>query len=49
MAMALNGNSLPSQFSKITTSVSDDAKDYGMVNSNEVNLLPATIIITLYK
>ena len=48
-AITLQGNNLPAQFSKIITSMSDDAKDYGVVNSNEVMLMPAKSIVTLFK
>ncbi len=48
-AAKLAGNNLPVQFSKITTSASDDAKDYGMVNSADIILLPPNSVVTLFK
>lgn len=48
-AIMLHASDLPSQLTKVITSVGDDAKDYGAVSSNQVILLPAKSIVTLYK
>lgn len=48
-AVQLSGNNLPSQFLKVITSATDDAKDYGNVNSADVILIPANSVITLFK
>lgn len=44
----LTGNGLPTQFTKYITSVDDNTKDYGVVNSADVILLPANSVVTLY-
>ena len=48
-AIKLSGGALPAQFNMYVTSVDDNAKDYGMVNSSDLVLLPATGVVTLYK
>lgn len=48
-AVKLEGAALPSQFSMFVTSVNDDCKDDGIVNTNDGFLLPANSVITLYK
>ncbi|MEP6947898.1 MAG: PKD domain-containing protein [Ginsengibacter sp.] len=48
-AVKLVGAALPSQFSMFVTSVDDDCKDDGVINTNDGFLLPANSVTTLYK
>lgn len=45
----LSGAGLPSQFNMFSTTINDNTKDVGVVNTGDVILLPANSIITLYK
>jgi O-glycosyl hydrolase len=45
----LSGNNLPTAFNMYVTSLDDNAKDYGPVNSNDLILLPGNSVVTLYK
>jgi O-glycosyl hydrolase len=45
----MQGANLPAQFNLYITSPDDNTKDYGLVNSNDIILLPANSVATLYK
>lgn len=48
-AIRLSGGALPAQFNMYVTSTDDNAKDYGIVNSSDILLLPPASVVTLYK
>ena len=45
----LQGSSLPTQFQMFVTSMNDDCKDYGIINTADGFLLPANSVVTLYN
>jgi glucuronoarabinoxylan endo-1,4-beta-xylanase len=49
MPIRLTGTGIPSQLSMFVTSKDDDCKNYGIVNSNEIILLPSNSVVTFYK
>ena len=48
-AVKISGAGLPAQFNRYSTTIDDNTKDMGVVNTADVILLPANSIITLYK
>jgi glucuronoarabinoxylan endo-1,4-beta-xylanase len=48
-AIKLSAAGLPSQFNKYITSADDNSADAGIVNSEDILLLPANSVVTLYK
>jgi O-glycosyl hydrolase len=45
----ITGSGLPVQFNMYSTTVNDNTKEMGLVNSADVLLLPANSVVTLYK
>jgi O-glycosyl hydrolase len=49
MPVKLTGSGIPPELSMFVTSKDDDCKNYGMIKSTDIILLPANSIVTLYK
>ncbi|MEO8569103.1 MAG: PKD domain-containing protein [Ginsengibacter sp.] len=48
-SIKLTGNNMPIQFNMFVTSATDDAKDYGALNSSDIILLQPNSVVTLFK